>query len=199
MSRLCLSKTIVESEDAHYKTFQAPRLTIIPGGISTPVYEKVKEEVQQALQEFLQLQNNLQKSNAIFEEAWAFTYFKAIYEEFAEYVLRCRQEKRKMTREQIQDILQVFRDTPNKALYFKGAKLLMFIESNDALRDAELHYLQKYNPDKNKNAGPSYHRIVKNRILSEMRVCLDRNTGGKKAQGILKPLACACVLLLALI
>lgn len=200
MNLHCLSKTIVESEDAHYTAFQPPRLTVIPGGLSAPTHEKIKEEIQNALQEFLHLYNGLNQNNAIFEESLAFTYFKAVYEEFAEYVLNSRRELRKLSRNQLNEIIRVFQDNPTKAFFFKGAKLLMFIESNDALRDSELYYLQKYDPKaQEKNTGPSYHRIVRKRILSEMQLCLEKTAHRKKGENILKPLACACILLLALV
>jgi hypothetical protein len=174
-----LSQLIIESEEAHFKANLPERLKLTSTKVKDHTLEQLMGYFQQRIKTFMTVKDQYKKAGIHFENRWGFTYFKALYQNFAEYIVHCRNEGSPLERATIDSVMTLLKSTERCRFYLNGAKLSMLLETQDALSDAELAFLTNTSEQpwsEYKGILNSYHEATMQKIMNSARVTLKKKT-----------------------
>ena len=178
-----LTNTVVESELAHFRENQAPRLKLVQNQESEIRLEQVQDYIDQQIQLFKQTQHEFQVSNVHFQDRWGFLFVKSLYQQITEYVVHRQKENLRLDADEIYSLTSKISKRHDLQFYSEGAKLGILLEAQDPLNDAELYYLSTPETEKiSKGPLNSYPEKVLEDLFGFMREAYQIGLQSKKAQ-----------------
>ena len=170
-----LTKTMIESEEAHFYENRAPKLRLIQNHdqcVDLTIFESwLKSSVDQLLYKKACFEN----AKLSFDISFGYVAVKCMLENLAEFILHRKQHNKRLRPDEIYRLrISICRNETLKA-YWEGANLGLILEQDDALSDRELYYLIKTGNDseqssQTKASGPlnSYQEIKLEQLFEEI-------------------------------
>lgn len=183
-----LTKTMIESEEAHFSENRAPKLRLIQNQdqcVDLAVFELwLKSSVDQLLYKKACFEN----AKISFDSSFGYVAVKCMIENLAEFILHRKQHNKRLRPDEIYRLrIAICRNETLKA-YWEGANLGLILEQDDALSDRELYYLMKHdnNSDhssKARSSNPlnSYQEIKLEQLFDEIEKSYEKNLDERKA------------------
>jgi hypothetical protein len=198
MADAVLSQTMIESEEAHFASHLAPKVRLTSELCGQFSALEVEEYFHLRIRTLVQWERKFQTANIPFDAKWGYQYFKALYDNFAEYILHTKNSPQSLAKHEVQRILDVLKQSDRTRIYLSGARLCMLLENQEALSDAELHFLLNEEPWPRYEGAilRSYHELKVQQILSIIKSNYLKHGGESGAESKLSTYttaACLCL------